>query len=797
MVISPWQVVIQNNQALSVSTGPDGVYPMDDKERTKVELIETTEALQRHAEQKIVKSEQSLRTILSASAIGIGLVTDRVIEWVNEFMCRMLGYSLQEFQGRNSRFLYESDEEYERAGRALYREGRVETRFVRKDGSIIDTALHVSSTDSYSYILTVMDITKQKQTEEALKESEEQYRTVIECSNDGVALVRGDTYLYVNRKFVEIFGYDSPSDIIGKPTFMTVHPDDLERVSDINAGRREGKPVPERYEFKGIKKDRTPIYIEVSAAAMAYKGAPVSLLCLRDITEHRLAEELLRAAEEKYRGIFENAIEGIFQCTPEGCFLSINPVFAKIYGYESHEEIVASKANTMPQLYINPEDWKRFREILDQYDSIEGNETQQVCRDGTKIWVSTNARAVRDPKGNLLYYEGTIEDVTQRKYLESQLLQAQKLEAIGTLAGGIAHDFNNILTAVIGYGSLIHARMADSDPLRIYLDQLLSSSQKAVNLTQSLLVFSRKQVVELRPHKINKIVRGMEKILRRLLTEDIDFRVKTVEKDITVMVDVTQIDQVLLNLITNARDAMPEGGDLTIETREVRIDEEFARVHGYGEPGSYALISVSDTGTGMDERTKAKIFEPFFTTKESGKGTGLGLSIVYGIIKQHGGYIDVLSEPGEGTIFHIYFPSVKTKSEELTHAPTDVKGGTETVLVAEDNSDIRGVLKEVLGSKGYAVIEAKDGEDALRKFMEYQDAIDLVILDVVMPKRNGRQVCDEIRRAKAHVKVLFTSGYTGEVIIDKGVRGKAVDFIAKPVAPDDLLVKVRKVLDGR
>ncbi|OPY65402.1 MAG: Blue-light-activated protein [Syntrophorhabdus sp. PtaU1.Bin002] len=451
----------------------------------------------------------------------------------------------------------------------------------------------------------------------------------------------------------------------------------------------------------------------------------------------------------------------------------------------------------MQQLYINPEDWKRFREILDQYDFIEGNETQQVRRDGTKAWISTNARAVRDSKGKLLYYEGTIEDVTQRKHLESQLLQAQKLEAIGTLAGGIAHDFNNILTAVIGYGSLIHARMADSDPLRIYLDQLLSSSQKAVNLTQSLLVFSRKQVVELRPHKINKIVRGMEKILRRLLTEDIDFRVKAVEKDIIVMADVTQIDQVLLNLITNARDAMPEGGNLTIETKEVRIDEEFARLHGYGEPGSYALISVSDTGTGMDERTKAKIFEPFFTTKESGKGTGLGLSIVYGIVKQHGGYINVLSEPGEGTVFHIYFPAVKTKSEEVTHAPIDVKGGTETVLVAEDNSDIRGVLREVLGSKGYVVIEAEDGEDALRKFMEHQDVIDLVILDVVMPKRNGRQVCDEIRRAKAQVKVLFTSGYTGEVVIDKGVRGKAVDFIAKPVAPDDLLAKVRKVLDGR
>jgi PAS domain S-box-containing protein len=508
-------------------------------------------------------------------------------------------------------------------------------------------------------------------------------------------------------------------------------------------------------------------------------------------------EKALVRSEEKYRDIFENAVEGIFQTTPDGCYLQVNPALAKMYGYESPEELMTTISDIGHQIYVDPEDRLLLQEAIAKQGFVEGFEAQQYQKDGTKIWTSSNARAVLNPHGNIIYFEGTVENITDRKHLESQLLQAQKMEAIGTLAGGIAHDFNNILSALIGYGNLLHMKMDEDDPLRIYVERMLVSSEKAVNLTQSLLAFSRKQVIKLQPQTVSTIIRGIEKILQRLLTEDIELKVMTADKDITILADLTQIDQVLLNLATNARDAMPKGGVLLIETEEVQIDHEFTRSHGYGEPGDYALISVTDSGTGMDEMTKQKIFEPFFTTKEVGKGTGLGLSIVYGIVKQHNGYINVVSEPGEGTSFRIYLPATKTAAEEADRIPTDVEGGTETILLAEDNTDLRKLLREVLASKGYTTIEATDGEAALELFLEHKDSIDLLILDVVMPKKNGKEVFDEVRKVQPGVKALFTSGYTGDVVLDKGVHDGVVDFIQKPLSPNELLHKVRTVLDKK
>jgi two-component system cell cycle sensor histidine kinase/response regulator CckA len=379
--------------------------------------------------------------------------------------------------------------------------------------------------------------------------------------------------------------------------------------------------------------------------------------------------------------------------------------------------------------------------------------------------------------------------------LQAQLLQAQKMEAIGTLAGGVAHDFNNILMAVIGYSNLLQMKMDTDDPLKLYVDQILASSQKATNLTRSLLAFSRKQAIELKPLKMPTILKGIEKLLRRLLPEDIELRIISSAPDTIIMADIGQMDQVLLNLATNARDAMPKGGRLTVETKEVELDNRFKKVHRFGEPGRYALVSVTDTGIGMDERTKAKIFEPFFTTKEVGKGTGLGLAIVYGIIKQHDGYVTVTSEPGQGTTFQIYLRAVKVKVQEATDVPVPIRGGTETILLAEDNKDLRGLMREVLTGEGYAVIEAGDGEDGLYRFMEQKDGISLLILDVVMPKKDGKEVYEEICKVKPDIKTIFVSGHTGDVVIEKGVRDGAFDFISKPVSPSELLQKVRSVLD--
>jgi CheY-like chemotaxis protein len=338
-------------------------------------------------------------------------------------------------------------------------------------------------------------------------------------------------------------------------------------------------------------------------------------------------------------------------------------------------------------------------------------------------------------------------------------------------------------------------KMDKDDPLRVYADQMVASSEKAADLTQSLLAFSRKQVMEFKPHSVKSIITGIEKLLKRLLTEDIELKVVLADRDATIIADITQMDQVLINLATNARDVMRKGGTLTIETKEVEMDEAFTMSHGYGQEGEYVLIAVTDTGCGMDKETKEKIFDPFFTTKEVGKGTGLGLSIVYGIIKQHNGYIDVQSEPGKGATFYIYLPAVKTKAEETALPARAIQKGTETVLLAEDNPVVRGLAKEILAISGYTVIEAENGEDAICAFEEHKDAVDLMVLDVVMPKKNGKEVFDEIKKVRPDIKVLFMSGYTGDVVLDKGVHGDEVNFISKPLAPQELLQKVREILD--
>ena len=417
--------------------------------------------------------------------------------------------------------------------------------------------------------------------------------------------------------------------------------------------------------------------------------------------------------------------------------------------------------------------------------------------------ILARARVIKDDSGRIVRRYGANQDITQRKqseeektHLESQLLQSQKMEAIGTLAGGIAHDFNNILTVISGFGSLLQMDIPEDDPKKAYIDQILASSEKAAQLTQGLLAFSRKQQISLRPLDINNTIRATSKLLKTLLTEDIELKTKLSEETSIIMADASQMDQILFNLAANARDAMPQGGTLIVETKIVELDDDFIRIHGYGESGKYVLLSVSDTGIGMDEATKSKIFDPFFTTKEVGKGTGLGLSTVYGIVKQHNGYITVYSEPGRGTTFRIYLPLVNEIVREEKEVRTPVKGGSETILIAEDDDAVRGLIKTVLTEHGYSIIEAVDGEDAIDRFTKTEKRIDLIILDTVMPKKNGREVYDEIKKIKPDSKVIFTSGYTRDIILDKGMaEGDTFEFIPKPISPYVLLQKVRQVLD--
>lgn len=403
------------------------------------------------------------------------------------------------------------------------------------------------------------------------------------------------------------------------------------------------------------------------------------------------------------------------------------------------------------------------------------------------------------PDGSVRSVLVSARDVTEKQHLEAQLLHAQKMEAIGVLAGGIAHDFNNALTVMVGCAELLRMKLGPSDPLRAYVNQIMEAARSSTNLTQSLLTFSRKQLINPVPLNLGELLRSSEKTLLRLIGEDINLEVLTSESDLTVLADRAQIEHALINLAVNARDAMPSGGLLQIRLTSLYLDRGFIHRSGFieGEEGYYAHISVSDTGMGMDERTRERIFEPFFTTKDVGKGTGLGLSIVYGIVNKHRGHLAVQSEPGRGSTFHIYLPlsaadSLRPEEDRLSALPK----GTETVLLAEDNSSTREVSREILSHLGYTVIEAADGEEAVAIFREYHDRIDLVILDVVMPRMNGRKALDEMTLIRPDTKALFMSGYTADIIHIKGVMDGGIEFLSKPVTPIELSRKIRKILDS-
>lgn len=430
-------------------------------------------------------------------------------------------------------------------------------------------------------------------------------------------------------------------------------------------------------------------------------------------------------------------------------------------------------------------------------------------KNGSPLYIDAKAYPLsKNSTGKVVTAIEILVDSTEKKNLEEQLYHSQKMESIGTFAGGIAHDFNNILTAIIGYAQITGMSMDRDDPQRLNVDQILQAAERAAHLTQSLLALSRKQRLDKKSVDLNEIVRRMERFLLRIMGEDIELKtglnpcssaIGKGQNRIMILADQGQIEQVLMNLATNARDCMPKGGVFTIATSETELNREFITAQGYGIPGKYGLITVTDTGTGIDDETKQRIFDPFFTTKEVGKGTGLGLSIVYGIIKQHDGYINIYSEPGAGTTFKIYLPISTNKMEEITEekilTPEYLQKGSETILVAEDSDTVRELIKFTLGRQGYTVIEAVNGEDAVNKFIANKDNIQLLLFDIIMPKKNGQEAYDVIKELKPDVRALFISGYSYDIIREKALIGEDLPLISKPVSPVVLLQRVRDALD--
>jgi PAS domain S-box-containing protein len=523
----------------------------------------------------------------------------------------------------------------------------------------------------------------------------------------------------------------------------------------------------------------------------------------KKISDLKQVNRALLESMHQVTAILNNIPDMAWLKDTEGRFIAVNAPFAAASGLSPQE--VAGRTD----LDIWPEDLaKLYRE--DDAEVMNSSHSKRVeerlvDHEGKESWIETIKSPVFDTKGTVIGTTGIARDITVRRrvevekvLLEEQLRQAQKMEAIGQLAGGVAHDFNNMLTTIIGYASLALEEMAEDDPNRHNIDQILASSNKAAVLTQSLLAFSRKQVVNLNRLNLNKTLSQFEKFLLRLLREDIELRSRYAPDELPVMVDRGQIEQVLMNLVTNARDAMPKGGRIAIETSLIRLDQKFVKKHGFGEAGEYALLSVSDTGEGMSEDVRRKIFEPFFTTKTEGKGTGLGLAMVYGIVKQHNGSIDVYSEPGVGTTFKIYLPLDRGPAEseiQKDEEQAPLRGGNETILVAEDDARLRQLTVRVLRHHGYTVIEAVDGLDAVAKAMENRDKINLVLLDGIMPSMNGKEVWQEIKALNKKIKVIFMSGYSEDIFTKDGIPGGDTCFIQKPATPSVIVRKIRAVLD--
>jgi len=512
----------------------------------------------------------------------------------------------------------------------------------------------------------------------------------------------------------------------------------------------------------------------------------------------------VRLAETKYRLIFENAVEGIFQATTDQRLLTVNPSMARILGYNSPQEMITDFNATGRRLWTRPETADAIATALDVAGVVEGFAIEAQRKNGERIWLSLNLRLVKDENGVTIYHEGTIEDITarteaesHRKELEQQLRQSQKMEAIGQLAGGVAHDFNNLLTAINGYSSLALQRSDPDDRIRGYLEEIRKAGERATNLTRQLLAFGRKQMLKPVPLNLNDVVSEMSKMLRRLIGEDISFDAKLDPELKQIRADAGQLEQVLVNLVVNSRDAMPQGGTLTIETANFDIDHEFASRHLGLMPGNYVVLTVTDNGCGMDDKTKARIFEPFFTTKEKGRGTGLGLSTVYGIVTQSGGNIWVYSEPNEGTVFKVFLPQLEQGSEPAAKILVDtvVPRGSETILLVEDEEVVRGLARQVLEQAGYNVLDAGSGDEAIRLCRELREPIDLLLTDVVMPKTSGKEVAERLIRLRPATRVLYMSGYTDDAIVHHGVLDANVEFIQKPFTPIALARKVREVLD--
>ena len=623
-------------------------------------------------------------------------------------------------------------------------------------------------------------------------------RGILERMPVGIVVNSPDGPVWLNRAAAAIGGYESAAQLGGLGLAELVHPDDLafsvERARHMIESGEPGEPTTLRLRHRAgdwVEVEVVPVQVVELA------GRPANLLVLHNVTERRAAQEALRATESRYRAIFDSTGVGILLSDLDGRAVAANPAIRDLLGWSDFQP-----GRVRPRDLIHPDDLELVAENDQNLREGRSNRFDHELRlrraDGSWVWVHMHASLVRGTADVPLFTVAIVEDITGRKQLEEQLRLSQRLESIGRLAGGIAHDFNNIITVITGHTDLVIEMLEPGNPLLEDVKEIREAGNRAAGLTRQLLAFSRRQVLQPRVLDLNEVIAGMQRMLERIIGEDVEMTFDLAPRLGLVRADPAQIEQVILNLVVNARDAMPQGGRLQVSTQDRMLDAAFVHNHPGSAQGPHVGVSIRDTGHGMSEEVLARIFEPFFTTKDPGKGTGLGLSMSYGIVKQSGGYVLVESQPWEGSTFTVYLPRCEDEaavaSVEQPH-PVDT-GGPETVLVVEDEKMVRGLACRILERIGYRVLEAADADEALEALAKHPGDIDLLLTDVVMPRVSGPELARIVHATRPELPVLYMSGYTDDAVGREGVLDPSVPFLQKPFTPDGLARKVREVLAG-
>jgi PAS domain S-box-containing protein len=630
-----------------------------------------------------------------------------------------------------------------------------------------------------------------------LVEREALFHLISENAADMIAVVDMDgKRIFNSLSYEKVLGY-SPDELQAFSPFEQIHPDDRQLVKRaVEEAKCSG--MGKMLEYRLRHKNGTWLFLESTSSVIRNaKGEPEKLVIVnRDITERKRAEQALKRSEADFRSMVLDAPYGIYRASLNGRFLQVNPALQKMLGYEQEQDLLGEDLAT--DIFRHNGEYERLTQLLTHTEEIKDVEMEWKRQDGTPITVRCSGRRINDENGVPGYFEVFAEDVTEKRVLERQLRMAQKMEAIGRLSGGIAHDFNNLLGVIIGYSRVLKRELGANNPLCEHALEVEKAGQRAAALTKQLLAFSRQQVLTPTVLSFNTLATDMEGMLRRLLGEDIEVSLELSPELGSVKADQSQIEQVIMNLAVNARDAMPTGGKLRIQTANVELDQTYARNHAGSKPGRYVLLSVTDTGIGMDAGTLTHIFEPFFTTKERTQGTGLGLATVYGIVKQSNGYIWVESEPSKGASFQIYLPrhADKLAADEQKLDSGERLRGSETVLLVEDAAPLRKLAQTFLEAGGFRVFSAGSGEEALEVAARYGGTFDLLLTDVVMPGMNGRVLAEHLLPREPGMKVLYMSGYTDSFIAGHGVLEQGTHLLHKPFTEEVLIGKAREVLDA-